>query len=173
MIKNTALGIFETIGYVPALAGVDAALKAAAVELLECKYAGGGLVAVHLVGDVSSVNAAIDAACTAAAQVGTLQWQTVIARTADGIETLFTDDGDPKAGKVSRSGSAAHKAVTPPALKPTDNVADREVLESMRVKELRILAGQLPGLSLRRQIRLSRKVELIEAIFNYYLKNKE
>ncbi len=82
-MNNEALGIFETIGFVAAVIGADAALKSAEVKLLGCRYVGSGLVSVLLSGDVSSVKVAVESGCSAAAQAGVVKSQTVIARTAD------------------------------------------------------------------------------------------
>ena len=72
-MNNKALGIFETIGFVPALTGADAALKSAEVKLLGCRYVGSGLVSVLLSGDVSSVKVAVESGCSAAEQIGSVK----------------------------------------------------------------------------------------------------
>ena len=178
-MNNLALGSFETIGFVAALNGADAALKSADVKFLGCQYVGSGLVSVLLTGDVSSVKVAIDAGCSAAEQVGTVHSQTVIARTAEGLEGIVTDI-KPKGQK-----SAPKKRVsTPPRQakgvpKPTTATADITKLDltalaAMRVTELRDVARKLPGITLdRRVIRSARKDELIAAITSCYRKGKE
>ena len=58
-----AIGIFELQGYVPAVAAVDSMLKAADVKMLTWeKKLGGWLVSIVITGEVSAVQAAIDAA---------------------------------------------------------------------------------------------------------------
>jgi len=70
MVKN-ALGLIETVGLVAAVTAADAAVKAANVELAGYELSrGGGLVVVKLFGDVGAVKAAVDAARSAASQVG-------------------------------------------------------------------------------------------------------
>lgn len=58
-----AIGIFELQGYVPALAAIDTMLKAADVRFLTWeKKLGGWLVSIVIQGEVSAVQAALDAA---------------------------------------------------------------------------------------------------------------
>ena len=57
-----ALGLVETIGFVPAVEGADAMLKSADVRLLERNFADGGLVTITIAGEVSAVKASVDAA---------------------------------------------------------------------------------------------------------------
>jgi ethanolamine utilization protein EutM len=58
-----AIGLFELQGYVPALAAVDTMLKAADVKFLTWeKKLGGWLVTIIIQGEVSAVQAALDAA---------------------------------------------------------------------------------------------------------------
>ncbi len=56
-----ALGLIETKGLVAATESADAMLKAAAVNLLEKTYVGGGLVSIAITGDVGAVKAAVEA----------------------------------------------------------------------------------------------------------------
>jgi len=57
-----ALGIIETSGRAPLIEAVDAAVKAASVDILASYFVGGGCNAVTLTGDVGSLRAALDAA---------------------------------------------------------------------------------------------------------------
>ncbi len=58
-----ALGIFELQGFVPAVAALDIMLKAADVRFITWeKKLGGWLVQIFIQGEVSAVQAAIDAA---------------------------------------------------------------------------------------------------------------
>lgn len=69
---SRALGMIETRGMVGAVEAADAAVKAANVELSRYKKIEGGLVSIHLRGDVGSVQAAVDAGAQAARRVGEL-----------------------------------------------------------------------------------------------------
>jgi ethanolamine utilization protein EutM len=87
---NRALGLFETIGLIPLVSAVDAALKAANVELAsEVFRFEGGLVSVMIQGDVSSVRAAIEAGAEAASRLGVLKAAHVIPRPANTVLATF------------------------------------------------------------------------------------
>ncbi len=178
-MNNKALGIFETIGFVPAVTGADAALKSAEVELLGCCYVGSGLVSVLLAGDVSSVKVAVESGCSAAEQVGSVQSQTVIARTAEGLD--FVVDDVKQKGKKNVSKKAASVHPNPKQKRSKRSIAEKSIpkfdpqgLSSMSVVKLRELARQFSGISLdRHTIRSARKDELIDAIISNYQKQKE
>lgn len=61
-MASRALGLIEVEGYLGAVVAADAALKAANVSLLNIETVKAGLNTVQLVGDVSAVRAAVDAA---------------------------------------------------------------------------------------------------------------
>lgn len=67
-----ALGMIEVYGRVGAIEGLDSALKAANVSLVNMIRVGGGLTSVFVEGDVGAVKASIDAAAAAAERVGKL-----------------------------------------------------------------------------------------------------
>jgi ethanolamine utilization protein EutM len=87
---NGAIGLFETIGLVGLINAVDAALKAANVELASSIVKlDGGLVAVMIRGDVSSVRAAIEAGADAAGRIGELKAAHVIPRPTAAVVRAF------------------------------------------------------------------------------------
>ncbi|MDX2494955.1 MAG: BMC domain-containing protein [Desulfuromusa sp.] len=172
-MNNKALGSFETIGFVPALTGADAALKSAEVKLLGCRYVGSGLVSVLLSGDVSSVKVAVESGCCAAEQVGTVTSQTVIARTADGLDGIIDDDQQKGQKNTQKRARVAKSKSVPKSTKKNIELNPQD-LTSMSVVKLRELARQFPGIPLDRpKIRSARKDELIGAIISEYQKNKE
>jgi len=181
MKRNESLGSFETVGYVAALAGADAALKTAEVRLLGCRYVGSGLVSVLLAGDVSSVKVAVEAGCAAAQQVGELKWQTVIARTAEGLDLIVAEPEKKGRGKAASpakpaagSGSAVPRKRRSNSRRRKIPQLSREELDGMRVIKLREVARLMPGLTLnRQQIRSARKDDLIAAITSFYRNEKE
>lgn len=75
-----ALGMIEVYGRVGAIEGLDSALKAANVSLVNMIRVGGGLTSVFVEGDVGAVKASIDAATAAAERVGKLISAHVIPR---------------------------------------------------------------------------------------------
>jgi microcompartment protein CcmL/EutN len=72
MKMGEALGMIETRGLVGSIEAADAAVKAANVRLTRYQKIEGGLVSIHLRGDVGSVQAAVDAGAQAARRVGEL-----------------------------------------------------------------------------------------------------
>jgi ethanolamine utilization protein EutM len=87
---NSALGLFETIGLVGLICAVDAALKAANVEIASpIVRLDGGLVAVMIRGDVSSVRAAVEAGAEAASKLCQVQAAHVIPRPTDTVVKAY------------------------------------------------------------------------------------
>jgi ethanolamine utilization protein EutM len=86
---SQALGIIETKGQVPLIEAVDAALKAANVQLVKTIQIGGAFVTAVVQGDVGSVKAAVDAGAAAAQRSGELVAAHVIARPTEGLLNNF------------------------------------------------------------------------------------
>ncbi|MBB6631347.1 BMC domain-containing protein [Clostridium algidicarnis] len=91
-MNKSTLGFLETYGFVAAVEGLDVALKSADVELVSCEFISSGIVTVIITGDVSSVKAAVEAACIAIDRIGTLRSANVIARTDDQVLDMFYKD---------------------------------------------------------------------------------
>ena len=91
---DKAIGLLEVQAMVAAVAGLDAMLKAANVELIHVeKRLGGRLVTVVVEGTVSAVQASVDAGVAAASQVGKVKLYEVIARPhPDVMQFLKTDN---------------------------------------------------------------------------------
>ena len=78
---DKAIAFLEVQAMVTAIAGLDAMVKAADVELIHVeKRLGGRLVTVVVEGTVSAVTAALEAGRAAAAEVGNVKLCEVIAR---------------------------------------------------------------------------------------------
>ncbi len=88
-MKNIALGMIETYGYVGAIEAADVCLKAANVTLIGCEFVKGGLVTIHIRGDVGAVKASIDAAEVAVKRIGNLLSTHVIPRPSDEVEKIL------------------------------------------------------------------------------------
>ena len=84
-----ALGMIETRGYVAAVEGADAMVKAANVQLVGQKQIGSGLVTMLVRGDVGAVKAAVDAGAAAANNVGEEVSTHVIPRPHTDIEKIL------------------------------------------------------------------------------------
>lgn len=94
---NEAIGIIEMFGFVTAITAADAAAKAADVKVIAIdsnKPANADSVEVPLImavkvqGEVSAVEAAVDAAAEAAERVSGLIYKHVIARPSDDAEKM-------------------------------------------------------------------------------------
>jgi ethanolamine utilization protein EutM len=87
-MAQDALGMIETVGLVPLLEAVDAAIKAANVTLTGWEKVGSGYATGFLRGDVAAVKAAVEAGAAAAEQIGTVVGTQVIPRPHDDLGQL-------------------------------------------------------------------------------------
>ncbi|MED1791318.1 BMC domain-containing protein [Brevibacillus nitrificans] len=83
-----ALGMIETLGLPALIAAADAAAKAANVKIVTYEGADAGIVTVYVIGDVSSVQAAVDAGADAARRVGRLLHSHVIPRPDENVPKM-------------------------------------------------------------------------------------
>ena len=114
---NQSLGLIEVQGLAAAVEAADAAVKSANVELIGYELTkGGGWVVVKIQGNVSAVEAAIQAAWSAASRVSEVIAMKVIPRPGDGLEMVVcTEDnvGDkPVQGEPVKEAPAQPAAVT-------------------------------------------------------------
>lgn len=162
-MATRALGVIETIGFVPAVEAADTAVKSADVTIQGFQYTGQGLVSVIIRGDISSVKAAIEVAATAAELLGIVRSSTVIGRVSDGL-TILIDEAQSAQVQVNIEKQSQRAAYQEGLLL----VPDRAALEAMRVIELRQLVRQLDGFPMDKKIiKYARKVELLEQIAKY------
>ena len=91
--RNAALGLIETRGHVGAVEAADAAVKAAAVDIVSTERADAGFVLIALSGDVASVQEAVAAGAQRASSVGELVSSHVIPRPDPSIWKLFRGFG--------------------------------------------------------------------------------
>lgn len=84
-----ALGMIETQGFTAVFEAVDAACKAANVEVVGKEKLGGGYVTVVIKGDVAAVKAAIDTAKSRVDGLGKLIAAHVIPRPSDNVLSLL------------------------------------------------------------------------------------
>ncbi|MFZ5517314.1 MAG: BMC domain-containing protein [Candidatus Zhuqueibacterota bacterium] len=89
MAEVKAIGVLETRGFVPLIEGADAAVKSAAVDLVEWRQVGSGYVSFIVEGEVAAVRSAIEAAVAAATRVGEVISELVIPRPVDELKTTF------------------------------------------------------------------------------------
>lgn len=85
-----ALGIIETVGLATAIDVCDKALKVASVTLIGYEYTkGSGIITIKLIGDVSSINVAIEAATTNSIRPGAIYASKIIARPSQDLEKML------------------------------------------------------------------------------------
>jgi microcompartment protein CcmL/EutN len=88
-VDNRALGLLETQGLAPLIAGADAMAKAADVEICGWASIGGALCHVLVRGDVAAVQTAIETGRRAAEKVGTVYATLVLPQPLDGVAPLL------------------------------------------------------------------------------------
>ncbi len=88
-IKNEAIGMIESRGFVAMVEASDAMVKAAKVELIGFEKIGGGYVTAIVRGDVASVRAAVDAGVRAAEKVGEIVSHHVIPRPHGNVDSAL------------------------------------------------------------------------------------
>lgn len=142
MAKNHsyALGMIETVGLTCLLPALDDAVKSADVKVVKIEKVDAGIVTGYVIGDVSSVHAAIESGVQKAKQLGGFRCSKVISKPDDSIFNLlnsFTKNNN-------------------------DHISQ---LELMTVDELRKMARKMkPFPMLGKEINKCKKRELIKAI---------
>lgn len=167
-----ALGMIEVYGRIGAIEGLDSALKAANVSLVNMVRVGGGLTSVFVEGDVGAVKAAVDAAATAADKVGKLCSVHVIPRPDKNVRAMLEREvvEKPEVVKEFAETEKVEKAEPENKIQEAETEAllkeqsDEHDYENMSVRQLRALAVRTEGFPIPRgKIKLARKKELIEA----------
>lgn len=190
-MNGKALGIIETLGFVPALEAADVAVKTADITIIGSQAVGGGLVSILMTGDVSAVKASVDAGGTAAARLGEVISMTVIARLAEGLDGILVDETkrpkyvsegkapkapEPQSTFTPESVEEVHESVPgeelPIAVQELDGVEpirfDMAELKKLKVTKLRRLAREIPDFSIARgEIKYARKKDLLESFEQY------
>lgn len=188
-----ALGLIELLGYVPAVVALDTALKTAEVSFQQISKIDKGIVSLTVTGDVSAVQAAMDAAAAAAEQVGQVLYVHVIPRPHDEVDEMLNpppaapqapqppsasdgSDDEPDSetaaelpqAETAQEVSAEESAELTADLKAQMENLTLEVLEGMTVKELRTIARELNITNMsRKEIRFGKKEDLVASICKY------
>lgn len=93
MANRNAIGILETKGFSALIQGADAALKSAAVELVEWRPVGSAYVSFTVEGDVAAVRSAIEAGVEAASTAGEVISRVIIPRPVEELDAMLTGGG--------------------------------------------------------------------------------
>lgn len=193
----TALGLIETKGCLAAIEAADAMLKAADVRLLEKNLVGGGLVTITVAGEVSAVQAAVDAAVASVARIAGAELVAghVIARPdeelvcilsfepLEQLETPFEDAAHYTPDSMPTDGILEQAAKPEPKLGDVFKLHglerhDPAQLKTMSLSRLRQIAHKLaelsvPGILAHEKISSADKKMLIEAIVHIYRQIEE
>ncbi len=110
-MKNSALGLIETFGYVGAVEAADAALKAADVTLVDLVKVRGGIMTLSLEGEVSAVKASVDAGAASAKRLGVLLSSHVIGRLDEEVWSIVEPKGKPLLDDPNPSNKEVEKKV--------------------------------------------------------------
>ncbi|MBG0774868.1 MAG: BMC domain-containing protein [Desulfovibrionaceae bacterium] len=108
MAYDQSFGFVETVGLVAAIEAADAMVKTARVRVKTVANADAALISVICEGDLASCRAAVDAGKAAAARVGDLAGDNLIARPDDDTNYVVAE----------LIGSLRPKAATPPTAAP-------------------------------------------------------
>lgn len=179
-----ALGMIEVYGRVGAIEGLDSAVKAANVSLVNMIRVGGGYTTFLVEGDVGAVKAAIDAAAVAADKVGQIVSCHVIPRPHPSVRQMIDasidypvvpEPPDPHGGADAKDeereqhekeelNSQPTEQSSPAAQSETIIDGEKE-LQALSVDELRSMAREQEDISLSKQeIKFAKKNELIQAL---------
>jgi ethanolamine utilization protein EutM len=105
-----ALGMIETRGLVGSIEAADAMVKAANVTLVKQEKIDAALVTVLVEGDVSAVQAAVDAGKEAVNRVGELVGYHVIPHPDEGTGSILQKDGKESVNTESKASEPKPKA---------------------------------------------------------------
>ena len=131
-----ALGLIEVVGLVGAIEAADTASKAADVKVIGYELTkGSGMVLVKIVGGVSAVKAAVDAASMAAERVCQVVSKHVIARPSDELDKIIKVEKEKTDKKLEEKNEVIIEEVI-------DNNETEEVNEILEeIKEIQVVKG--------------------------------
>ena len=131
-----ALGLIEVVGLVGAIEAADTASKAADVKVIGYELTkGSGMVLVKIIGGVSAVKAAVDAASMAAERISQVVSKLVIARPSDELDKIIKVEKEKTDKKLEEKNEVIIEEVIDN--NETDEV--NEILEE--IKEIQVVKG--------------------------------
>jgi len=187
-MKNSALGLIETYGFVGAVEAADAALKAAEVYVVDLVKVKGGIMTLTLQGEVSAVKASVDAGAASAERLGVLLSSHVIPRLDEEVWPMVLKKEkdkepppkDPVKDKkeepfpVEEEGSEEERPLEPMEEEgsqimekplPKQESFSKDMMEKLKVVELRRIARTVEGIAIpKNQIKFANKETLLKEI---------
>ncbi len=165
-MENRAIGMIEVNGLLGAIEAADSALKAATVSLLRVSKVGAGLITVLIVGEVSAVSSAVDAAVASLGVLNRKCSSHVIPRLSPEVFAMlghgFGRDEERPCPEREMTERAEDEG-------GSEWSGDIEGLASMKVMELRRLARSVDLTSMtKKEIRYAGKAELIAKLAEFF-----
>lgn len=131
-----ALGLIEVVGLVGAIEVADTASKAADVKVIGYELTkGSGMVLVKIVGGVSAVKAAVDAASMAAERVCQVVSKLVIARPSDELDKIIKVEKE----KTDKKLEEKEEVIIEEIIDNNETDEVNEILEE--IKEIQVVKG--------------------------------
>ena len=132
-----ALGLIEVVGLVGAIEAADTASKAADVKVIGYELTrGSGMVVVKMVGGVSAVKSAVEAASVAAEKITQIMSKHVIARPSDELDKIINAEKEKSDKKVEE---VIVDEVQKEIVDNNQNDEVNEILEE--IKEIQVVKG--------------------------------
>ena len=132
-----ALGLIEVVGLVGAIEAADTASKAADVKVIGYELTrGSGMVVVKMVGGVSAVKSAVEAASVAAEKITQIISKHVIARPSDELDKIINAEKEKSDKKVEE---VIVDEIQKEIVDNNQNDEVNEVLEE--IKEIQVVKG--------------------------------
>ena len=132
-----ALGLIEVVGLVGAIEAADTASKAADVKVIGYELTrGSGMVVVKMVGGVSAVKSAVEAASVAAEKITQIISKHVIARPSDELDKIINAEKEKSDKKVEE---VIVDEVQKEIVDDNQNDEVNEILEE--IKEIQVVKG--------------------------------
>ena len=132
-----ALGLIEVVGLVGAIEAADTASKAADVKVIGYELTrGSGMVVVKMVGGVSAVKSAVEAASVAAEKITQIISKNVIARPSDELDKIINAEKEKSDKKVEE---VIVDEVQKEIVDNNENDEVNEILEE--IKEIQVVKG--------------------------------
>ena len=132
-----ALGLIEVVGLVGAIEVADTASKAADVKVIGYEFTkGSGMVLVKIVGGVSAVKAAVDAASMTAERISQVVSKLVIARPSDELDKIINVEKENSDEKLEEKEEVITEEVIEEVIENNENEEVSEILEE--IKEIQV-----------------------------------
>lgn len=132
-----ALGLIEVVGLVGAIEVADTASKAADVKVIGYELTkGSGMVLVKIIGGVSAVKAAVDAASMAAERISQVVSKLVIARPSDELDKIINVEKENSDEKLEEKEEVITEEVIEEVVENNENDEVSEILEE--IKEIQV-----------------------------------